>query len=953
MNKSINFVLLNARSLRNKTSDFVDYVTDIDADITAITETWFNNLDNAVKVECTPPGYTLLDEPRVGRRGGGTALLGKKPLRILKIIGGEKKSFEFSEWSVSCSNHKLRILIIYRPPYSEENPVPTSTFFTEFADYLESVILSPEELLITGDFNIHVDNPDNVDARHLLELLDSMALIQHVASPTHVSGHTLDLIITRNFSKLITNKPITDRFISDHCAVLCDLNTPKPPTLQENISYRKLKHIDLKSFQDDISTSDLLLKTPEQLEDLVSCYNTTLSSILDKHAPLITKKRTIRAKAPWFNNDIKRAKCERRKAERKWRSSRSDNDYVDFKVKKNHVIFLMNKARSEFYTAFINKNSDNQRKLFQATTRLLKPTTTMPLPQCDDDKILANNFGNYFISKIAKIQSSLDGYCIDQPVLPDDPTNYQFSSFDIIDEGTVQDLITKAPSKTCNLDPIPTNLLKECSVILLPILTRIVNTSLQIGCFPKSWKNAVLSPKLKKDGLEITYNNFRPVSNLSFISKLTERAASSQFHEYMVVNDLYPAYQSAYRKYHSTETTILKIMNDILLSMNDQCVTLLLLLDLSAAFDTVDHALLLQRLQTKFGVCGTALDWLNSYLAGRTGQVVINGVLSDQFLLNCGVPQGSCLGPILFVIYTSKLFDIVRHHLPNVHTYADDTQVYISFKPNTSDQKSALHALEACVADIRKWMLCDRLMVNDDKTEFLIIGTKQQLEKITINKVSVGNTIVTPSTEVRNLGVWLDSNLSMSNHISKTCSSALYYLYNIRRIRKYLSREATQTLVHALVTSRLDYCNSVLYNLPAYQIKKMQRVQNTAARLIFRVSKFCHITPVLKELHWLPVESRIQFKILVITFKVLHGLAPMYLNELVRPCNNTNYSLRSSSSYCVQVPPMKSLTTLGDRSFTIAASKLWNRLPFEVRRCKFLGEFKSKLKTHLFSNAYT
>ena len=727
-----------------------------------------------------------------------------------------------------------------------------SIFFTESADYLESVILSPEELLITGDFNIHVDNPDNVDARHLLELLDSMALIQHVTS--HVSGHTLDLIITRNFSKLITNKPRTDRFVSDHCAVLCDLNTPQPPTLQEIISYRKLKSIDLKSFQNDIITSDLLLKTPEQLDDLVSCYNTTLSSILDKHAPLITKRRTIRAKASWFNNDIKRAKCERRIAERKWRSSRSDSDYVDFKAKKNHVIFLMNNARSEFYTAFINKNSDNQRKLFQATARLLKPSTSVSLSQCDDDKILANNFGNYFISKLTKTHSFLDGHCTDQPVFPDEQTDHKFSSFNIIGEGTVQDLITKAPSKSCILDPIPANLLKNCSFILLPILPRIVNTSLQTGCFPNSWKNAVLYPKLKKDGLEITYNNFRPVSNLTFISKLTERAASSQLHKHMVVNDLYPAYQSAYRKHHSTETAIIKIMNDILLSMNDQRVTLLLLLDLSAAFDTVDHALLLQRLQTKFSICGTALDWLNSYFSGRTQQVVINGILSDRFLLNCGVPQGSCLWPILFVIYTSKLFNIVSQHLPDVHTYADDTQVYISFKPNSLDEQSALHALEACVADIRKWMLCDRLMVNDDKTEFLIIGTQQQLEKITINKVSVGNSIVKPSTEVRNLGVWLDSNLSMSNHISKICSSALYHLYNIRRIRKYLYREATQSLVHALVTSRLDYCGCVLYNLPAYQIKKVQRVQNTAARLIFCLSKFCRITPVLKEIHWLPVE---------------------------------------------------------------------------------------------------
>ena len=171
--------------------------------------------------------------------------------------------------------------------------------------------------------------------------------------------------------------------------------------------------------------------------------------------------KIIRPKAPWFNNDIKQAKCERRRAERKWRSSRSDSDYVYFKAKKNQVIFLMNNARSKFYTAFINENSYNQRKLFQATAKLLK--STVPLPQCDDDKVLANNFGNYFISKIKKIHSTLYTRCPDKSVLSDEQINCYFSSFHPVSEDTVRDLISKAPSKSCILDPIPTKLLKDCS----------------------------------------------------------------------------------------------------------------------------------------------------------------------------------------------------------------------------------------------------------------------------------------------------------------------------------------------------------------------------------------------------------------------------------------------------------------------------------------------------------
>ena len=202
----------------------------------------------------------------------------------------------------------------------------------------------------------------------------------------------------------------------------------------------------------------------------------------------------------------------------------------------------------------------------------------------------------------------------------------------------------------------------------------------------------------------------------------------------------------------------------------------------------------------------------------------------------------------------------------------------------------------------------------------------------------MGETPIVPSAVVRNLCIWLDSNLSVSTYMSNTCSSALYHLYNIREIKRHPSHEATETLVHALVTSRLDYCNSVLPNLPSCEIKKIQRVQNTAAKLINRRSKFCHITPLLKELHWLPVTYRIQFKILVIACKVLHGMAPAYLEDLVRPWNNARYGLRCASSYCIQVPCIKSKKTHGDRSFFVSAAQLWNSLPFAVKSANRLSK---------------
>ena len=248
------------------------------------------------------------------------------------------------------------------------------------------------------------------------------------------------------------------------------------------------------------------------------------------------------------------------------------------------------------------------------------------------------------------------------------------------------------------------SLIVQCIDELLPVITSILSLFLQSGYFAEQWKEALVHPLLKKSGLDLKFQNLRPVSNLPFISKLTESAVANQMQTHMSVNHMYPVFQSAYRKQHSTETVLLKVHNDILMNMNKQRVTLLVLLDLSAAFDTVNHDILLSRLQSNIGIGGSVLSWFESYLSGRSQRIFVNGSVSNKFHLPCGVPQGSCLGPLLFNIYASKIFDINRH-LPDVHCYADDTQLYLSFSPtNLANQQEAINAMESCIRDIKSWM---------------------------------------------------------------------------------------------------------------------------------------------------------------------------------------------------------------------------------------------------------
>ena len=262
---------------------------------------------------------------------------------------------------------------------------------------------------------------------------------------------------------------------------------------------------------------------------------------------------------------------------------------------------------------------------------------------------------------------------------------------------------------------------------------------------------------------------------------------------------------------YSTDTALLRVVNDILSYMNKQHVPILVLLDLSAAFDTVDHAILLRQVKTSFGITDTALAWFSLYLSGRSQCMSVNGERLDCYPLPFGVRQGSCLGPLLFSAYASKLFEVIKLYLPNAHAFANDTQIYPSFNPDDSlSEVEAVQAVEQCIRTIRVWMQADWLKLNESKTEVMLIETRQQLSKVNLDTLTIGETRVATVNNVRSVGVWFESQLNFNVHITKTRSLFFCSLYKIRCIRKYLSYNSAQTLILALVIERLEYCNSLL-----------------------------------------------------------------------------------------------------------------------------------------------
>jgi hypothetical protein len=519
----------------------------------------------------------------------------------------------------------------------------------------------------------------------------------------------------------------------------------------------------------------------------------------------------------------------------------------------------------------------------------------------------------------------------------------------------VREIITKSPCPSSLVDPLPSWLVKEHLDVILPTITSIVNMSVTEGIVPASLKCAIINPLLKKSSLDHNIlKNYRPVSNLPFISKVLERVVVKQLNEHMSSNHLHEPLQSAYKKFHSTETALVKVHNDIMWAMERQGVTVLLLLDLSSAFDTIDHKVLMNRMKGILGINNTALEWIKSYLTGRTQRVHVNGAFSDPQTLHYGVPQGSVLGPLMFLIYTLPIGSIIRKYGLEMHTYADDTQIYVSVCPTSANGvQLAISNLEKCVAEIQEWMDTNFLKLNAEKTEIIVFGFRAQLSKFHLESVNIaGVEVSAQSNAVRNLGVVFDSGMTMNNQISNISRSANFQLINICRVRKMLTTDATKLAVHTLITTKLDYCNCLLAGVTSSQLQRLQNIQRTAARIIMNKRKYDPITADLIHLHWLPIKQRIDFKVLLLVFKSIKQQTPSYVSDMLKVHTNAR-NLRSSSSAFKLVIPRTYRSTFADRAFSCYAPRIWNDLPNHIKVAGSVLMFKSLLKSHLFGIAYS
>ena len=860
----------NVWSILNETKrqNFLQIINDMKVSIACVVETWFDAETGPFSRQIKDCGYELHHAYREGIKGGGVAILYKKKMNVKKGDASTSKhsSFEYSYITVTMnSNKKIVIICIYR-----KQEVAFSIFHDELSKCIEKLVFKGDAVMVVGDFNVWVNVEDDTNGKKLLTMMNGYGLNQQVLYPTHRGGHTLDQIYVNEFQLNIGYRVRDDihGITTDHYPLLIELPSTNTKKETRKIQYRNLKNVNIEVFKDDLikGFDEINDFENQSFETLCTQYHNRSKAIVDVHAPIL--ERTVKDSTPsWLDQEYKRNRALRRRYEREWRKNPTDVSKYRYIDQKSICATLALQKQTAYFSKIVEDAGTCQKSLFKIANEMLDKNKERVLPPHTDAKKLANEFNKFYIDKVVKIRDSIPE-TIGENSYSRPFQGEKMMNFRLVTEDEVLKIINEKGIKTCMEDPIPAKLLKQSLDIAVPILTKLVNKSLQEGSVD-GIKWSIITPLLKKAGLDIEeYKNFRPVNNLVFLSKLLERCADNQLDEHMTINNIHEPTQFAYKKFHNTETMMLGVTDEVLQGFDQNQATVIIFLDLSAAFDTINIDKVIEIMDDEIGIGGTVLKWFRSFLEGRTQQVKIGNVYSESIEVQCGAPQGSVLGPRIFGINVRSQSVVFKIKTFSTSSFADDSngrkQFALTFQFSVINNE-----IIDCLHQIINWSNAHYMKINPEKTEILLLYPSSLNREVIIKGVIFEEQCIRFSDEVKNVDVWIDKNLTMNKQVNQIVSHCYKILKDIGRIRKCLKQCHIERLVHAVVSSRLDYCNSLYMNVSKSNMYKLQKVQNAAARLVVGGRKRDSITMALRNLHWLKVESRVVFKILLLVYKII------------------------------------------------------------------------------------
>jgi Reverse transcriptase (RNA-dependent DNA polymerase) len=910
--RRLNFVHLNPGSAVQHIGEMNDIFKGVDVQLIAVSETWFKMRHTNRHVGLD--GFRVIRADRGGgRRGGGVALYLRENLRYKVVARSTPTSvvdYLFIELRLP---YPILVCVIYNPP--------NINGFSVFGPELEPLISKYSDVLILGDFNHDVLRSDGRVSR-FLEDLKNLNLHVHSNSPTNFQGQPscIDLVVTNRpecvqfFNQIdLPGIPTTHDLIYGSYSLP---NCPDPGDLPK--FFRDYKNLDIEALMNDVSNLDWSnFFAADDVNVKLHIFNSFLLSLFERHVRL-KRSKIVNKVNPWFNVAIEKAMRERDICYAVWKARKTDGDKARLKLIRRKVTRLVRNAKRSYMAKFLNPSLPsrvlwkNLRSVGAAEDKL----DAGPIIFSPDE------LNNYYSSDVVRD-------------LPNTNTNSSTSNqsdhfiFRTVSFFDVKKAIRSVKSNAVGLDEIPLKFIKLILPGIISPIAEIFNKTISSRSFPSAWKFSKIVPVAKvKDPCRL--KDYRPISILPALSKALEKIMKDQIVSFCNERGLLNQFQSGFRSGHSTTTALLKITDDVAMDMDKNLMTILVLLDFSKAFDTVNFKLLCQKLRNLFRFSESAIKLIKSYLTGRSQCVFANGALSSFLPVTQGVPQGSILGPLLFSLFINDISSCIK--FSNYHIYADDVQIYLSGREGGI--ASVINQINSDLASVSHWSTENGLCLNSQKTQVMAIHRNPCS---VLPPVKIGDTIMPYSTKVKNLGVIMNCNLTWNDQISSIVSGVNGALSRLWCTANFTPVETRRKLVVALLLPKFQYCDILFSQSSVGNRDRLNKCYNSCARYVYNIRSSESISGPAKNITGRTLDQLLEFRICSFFHKIIQQRSPGYLFEKLR----FGHSQRTG----VLIPPRHNHTSYGN-SFFVEGVSLWNSLPSDIRSSRSLEAFKRSYLAH-------
>lgn len=942
-NNCLSLIHLNIRSISANLYSFKNYLSllDFQFKIIGITETWLND-NNAPLFGLPQYNHEYLH--RQNRKGGGVSLFIQKNLPFRKrdelcktdnVI--ESLFIEISKFTMNSKKDYI-IGVIYRPPGTDLN-----LFNDRITDIFNTIKTENKLVYIMGDFNVNLLNVDShILTSEFIELMYSNCLFPLINKPTRIcqsSATLIDNIFTNNIydDNVLNGLLFTD--ISDHLPIF-SINTHSLVESKQSYCTRKYSQNNSLKFSTALQNCDWndVLLNNNGLESFNLFYN-KFSNLYNECFPIETIKMGYGYRKSWLSEGLKKSIRIKNKLYVKAIKSKNDSLLTEYKHYKSQLNKLVRIMEKNYYNEELNRNKGNLRKLWVIVKNVINKkghSCTQSTFKCGEGLIsdknnIAKYFNNYFSNVGRELEKKIN-------ITNDDPVKYITKNNNSIylnpaNTDELRKIIINLKETSEGWDGINAKLIKQTYHLFIEPLCNVINLSLSQGVFPDQLKKARVVP-IFKSGDNMLFTNYRPVSVLPIFSKILERVIHNRFISFIDRHNILYKYQFGFRNQHSTNSALIVLIDKIIGAIDKNEVVIGLFLDFQKAFDTVNHEILLRKLD-KYGIRGVALKWVKDYLFERKQFVNFNGVNSDCNIVKCGVPQGSILGPLLFLLYINDISNVSKILFPII--FADDTNMFIKGK----SLNELVPKMNNELTKIVHWLKCNRLSLNINKTHYMIFHSSKR--KIQNNlPITIDNNEINCVQKSKFIGVILEPTLTWSNHIQWVRQKVARGIGVLLKARKVFKQDTLITLYNSLILPYFVYCNEVWGNAAQKYLHPLFKLQKKCVRIIRSASFLEHTNPIFRELKILPLAQIYKQRIVLLAFKFIKGNLPNLFKDIFM-INEQNRTTRQK--YLLQVAVPK--TEFYRKTVRFTAVYEWNLVLGKLDHFCSIHTFKKRLRTTL------